>query len=936
MDQTMTPPNQLDDISDLVVGPPSPTTGAVNQLDDISDLVRSDLLPVQMPKPGEQRPIMQDALSLGGVAVREAGSAYLGIKGAGVGATVGAPLGPPGVIGGAIAGGIAGYLSGDVLADFIGLPEVKDLPKDLRPAGYFVQSVSGGVPFSRLPVQWAKQGKSFDEFGVIGKGLNAIIDTARIQPKRYAAYEMGALTSAGSASAGAEILFPGQEGVRIGAEVVGGITNPVGRTVQLGNFGAKVVRRAYESMSEAGKETAAGRFIADYARELDNSPGLANDFRLWSEVIRRERIPGTEGATPAQITGSEVLAGVERALATKNIGVRGDIARRSNEATDAVRAQIELLTSTGDPEALRAAAELRAAYFRTLIQNRLDEATNEAIESVRKLTSEIPASDVQKFEVAASEAASKAFREVIEQADEKMDELWAAVRQDVPAEITSLKSEYQSLLREHTEEFAADFVPTKVRDFIARMEKDGATSGEIIKFRSDMLKLARGYARSTDEKADALARSYSRLAEALLDDVDAAFSTTADMSYQTARDFTREYHNTFTRSFIGEAMVTTKYGDRVPAEILLKRAFASGGDKARMNFADLEYGTRFMTTIDPTNPDIGSMAAMKEAQGLFLRAQLARYTQRTVDPKTGVERITISEKPLENFSQKNRLLLEQRFPEIDEAIKEALKTERGRRNMEILTQNRNQSVERSLREIFGSSTNLDPVRAATQAINSPNPDKAITALTRMIQKRADPNEAPVADLIAGFRSSILTAAIKQSQSNGMLDPGKFKRLLTTPRVAGGKSVVQSMMDNGLLSADEYRQMGRVFNLIDNLAAASAPGGQANLEKAGGFINDLMGRFFGSWVVKKITPQPTIQQSGAGAAAGRAFTARLPITTLEDTLVTMLNNPESAARILDKAAKLVNEPRLTQARQMNAWLIQWGLGLPSEAIEAEGQ
>ena len=64
-------------------------------------------------------------------------------------------------------------------------------------------------------------------------------------------------------------------------------------------------------------------------------------------------------------------------------------------------------------------------------------------------------------------------------------------------------------------------------------------------------------------------------------------------AYDDARGFTREFHDAFTRSFVGQADAVGKYGDRIQPEIPLRRAFATGKEIGHLQLQNIENATRF-------------------------------------------------------------------------------------------------------------------------------------------------------------------------------------------------------------------------------------------------------------------------------------------------------------------------------------------------------
>lgn len=156
----------------------------------------------------------------------------------------------------------------------------------------------------------------------------------------------------------------------------------------------------------------------------------------------------------------------------------------------------------------------------------------------------------------------------------------------------------------------------------------GSNAAEMRKLRSELLTMARAAARDPDQAG--MERVYSDLAEATLDDMDASFRVAGDRAYDEARTFTREMNDVFTRSFVGRATGTGKYGDRIAPELLLQKAMASGKQAGDLQLRELEEATRFLPQRGFS--DDSAYRTMLGAQDQILRIAAAD----AIDPATGV------------------------------------------------------------------------------------------------------------------------------------------------------------------------------------------------------------------------------------------------------------------------------------------------------------
>ena len=108
------------------------------------------------------------------------------------------------------------------------------------------------------------------------------------------------------------------------------------------------------------------------------------------KVYKAVGVPGLENLTPAQKTGSMALGALEDHLAEFSGKFDKESKDRAIQGLDVLRGHIALLTRTGDPEALKTAAQVRDIYFRTLIQGRADSAFATAEQAATKITKDTP------------------------------------------------------------------------------------------------------------------------------------------------------------------------------------------------------------------------------------------------------------------------------------------------------------------------------------------------------------------------------------------------------------------------------------------------------------------------------------------------------------------------------------------------------------------
>jgi hypothetical protein len=188
--------------------------------------------------------------------------------------------------------------------------------------------------------------------------------------------------------------------------------------------------------------------------------------------------------------------------------------------------------------------------------------------------------------------------------------------------------------------------------------------GEMVNYRSNLLSLAREAA-GKGEMGDA--KFYGTLAEGILKDLE----TLKAPAFDQARGFSKALNDTFTRTFASDVSIsgpgakTVGGAERLPAEILVSRAFGSNADVTAMRMNEIEDAVKFMRTQydDAVNKygkrskvalalkpqaDLADMqvASIRDAQDRVYRLAAAK----AIDPVTG----RLNPRMLEKFAAENQ------------------------------------------------------------------------------------------------------------------------------------------------------------------------------------------------------------------------------------------------------------------------------------------
>lgn len=867
--------------------------------------------------------------------------AALGLKAGTAAAPFLGPFAPAGPLGGMVVGGIGGYLVGDNAATSAGLRSPEQMPPEDRPGAYFGESLGGSFGALALPYGLAATGYKSGG-SMVGRWLDNVVNTAKTHPIMFGLAEVSPAISSASAAATAEIVAPGQTGVRIGAEIAGGILNPTARALQLGKYAKQTIMTRVPGFNKAALETNAGKVLLDVMELTGEDPSVV------ARIMRQQGVIDDVPLTAAQKTGSPALGAVQQHIANIDRQFGKEAAKKAEDAYDAIRGQIVLLTGTGDPTAIATATELRAAYFRNMMDEKIQMATRTAVQKAGKITKDTPEVR-EKLSIAARESLEK----VLEDSRKVESELWGKVRGDRPVRITNLEQTFDDITRDTLPELRGKKMPTVVKNFIDRINKiddeairildvdgrpmtstqvsDAVTNvDEMRKLRSELLAMSRAAARDPDQVG--MERIYNQLAEATMDDIDAAMKSARDPSYDEARTFTRELNDTFTRSFAGKVVAEGKYGDRVAPEILLRKALATGKEVGALQLTELEEATRFL--VAKGYADDAAHRTMIDAQERIFRLAAAD----AVDPSTGIikpDRVT-------KFIKDNPTLLK-RFPEVKTELLDAVKSDSRLKQLA----NRAKGVEDILArqgefsKLLGASgvdaaKRADVARkAADRVLVSANQEAELTKLIALAKGGGTARGGRIVvtpeAAVDGLRASLFNSVIEKSRSprDGVLNLEMVKGFLFTPNTMGGKPLTTVMVEQGVMKPEEVTQMRRLFDMMSSIQRASDPGTAMNVKpQMSDTVTTLFSRVIGSKLASKFQQatgggnSASLIVHGAAARFAEDVARKLPAANTNKMVAQLMNDPEQMVRVLEKVT--TPEQAARQARQLHAWLVQSGL------------
>ncbi len=821
------------------------------------------------------------------------------------------PLAPAAPVIGTIGGMALGYLGGeeaiDVLAPSgITYSDLSDVPDEQRPYAVFGEAAGSALTPGGAIQTAARMGTRLDDMTKTGWMLNRFIQSAQTAPRQFAATEVGLASGAGTGGAIAESYFPGDPSARMMGEVTGGFVNPT-RVVTGGyNITKNATLKVLQQFSQNAQETAAGKILREVITETGGDP------RTVARLLRETTITGQElPLTSAQLTGSQALAAVEKKLVEHSAKFGAEVESNMNTSLDSLRTMIIHMGQSGNPADLQVAAQLRTAYVKTLLDARISMAQEQASTAVSKITADTPGA---RLEI--SKQARQALDDAIADVRAVEKEMWGAVDGTATGEISNLAGMWQKIKADTLPEFR-DKLPSEVNAFIKRITGSEENAGmasvaELRQLRTELLNRARMAMEGAQPDRDS-ARIYGRLAESVLDDLDAAF--TGDTAYDQARLFSRELNDAFTRTFAGKATARGAYGDRIPPEILMRRATAGNAESRAIQLQELEEATRFLS-LRGLDDSQESLNAMMDAQERMIRLAAAD----SIDPVTNA----VNPKMLQKFINDNEVLLN-RFPGLKDQLQDAVTSDVAAKRLTKMNSGRIDRVENQT--FYGTLAKNDPISITKRALTSDTQEKDFASLINVALKAKDSKKA-----VDGLKSSVYESAIRiaTNRQNGVLDITKFRVLLTKPAVAGGKSPIQMMQEAGVITKQEVDSLNKIFKVAQNIEKSTKPGTAVEVrEGTTDMIYKAIARMVGSRATSAVAKQTGGNYGGrsiivaqTGARMGDEILRKLPMQKVQDVLIEAMRNPEFAAKLLEKTDNPAMELRRIQ--QIQGYLMSSGI------------
>jgi hypothetical protein len=803
--------------------------------------------------------------------------------------------GPPG----SAAGIVGGYNAGQLLRDIAAIPSVEELPPDLRPMGYVGEVMGASSLPAAAPFAIAQSGFKFAGTGV-NNYSNKIIESARRNPYTVAGAEAMSTGGAAIAEGTAEALSPGNTGLRLSTGLVASMTSGA-LLFKAASYAQDVWTRTAQTFSEGARTATAAREWQRVIREYGEDP------TALAAELRKLDITATGGnrRTSGQLTGSPALQAMEAYLGRQSAQFGGEARQTAQDSLTILRTLTQGLTEIGDPQALAEAARSRESYFNVLISGTVQAAQRDAVEAAANISTDNPA-DVARLSVRVTELAENA----LEQGRRVETELWSAIP-NMPAGVSNILAEAADLRA--TRMLKEESFPGVADAFIKRVgaepkegeEAVGITLRELTLFRSRMLALAREASARGDASDASIMGS---LAEAALDDMAALGVPEID----EARAWSRQLHQVFTETFVGETQATTaRGGRRMPPEVVMRRALGTGQEMAAVRASALTRAIEF-----------GSPEAADELFALQERV-LRQIAQRVVDPTTGL----VNARQLAPYRRNNAALLEQ-FPEFSEQLENVSTANKFFETVNKRSEAATQAIH-DMAAFSGVARAENPVQAVSEILRGQFPQREIAQLARLSYR-----EGPAA--VRGLEAALYQDAFFRAGGDSTAFTfDKFRASLFQPIRAGQQSTMQMMQRYGLIDPDIATNMEKILEAAAN-TQRSINNSQVPLETMLGQENALLNTFLrmggaglGSKTAGMAGMQGGLIPAHAGSVLARKLFEKIPAGKVQQVMIEAAKNPQMLAVLLETPT--TERQMIESVQRLNAYMLQTGIiRIPEEA------
>jgi hypothetical protein len=824
----------------------------------------------------------------------------------------------------------------------------------------------------------------------VSRFISQIGETARKTPATFLAGETLAGGAAGIAGGTVYAIDPEAKGTRLAAELTAGVFTPTrlffngynmakdmlasaraGADIKAQNAAAAQLQKILEEQGEdipklirmlekplpgsVSTPTSAQKTGSLVLTEVERTLGNMNlkfaadteaqgreALRAYGLLMERLKEVGTPEALTrvAEMRNQLFTQALDARLATADANAARKIVKIKQD-TPAARAQIGDIVKTETTLALQNARDAESMLWEEALRQATMPVAREITEKIgmegieaQRIFDKTGKWPMHTFKRTVMEpptlAASETYNTYLRYASEKgpaaFNTVIPKVVQDIMQDLGATRA---TVLAYDAAKNSPEYIKTGQLTLPKAYEAKDVQVKHLINYRSTLLGLARDSA-GRGEVGDA--NLYSALADAMLKDL----NTLKNPAYDAARDFSRALNDTFTRTFgktaTAQGDVARTGAERLPAEVLVTRAFGQNADVTAMRMNEIEDAVRFARTqydqavqrFGAESPqalqlrDFAKMAdqnivSIQDAQSRVMRL----LASRTVDPITG----RVNAKQLQTFVDENRTMLDKLglTNDMTDVVKAELALKRvADTNSTLNTTLRNQTA-------FGRvlMAGENPTNAVTDLVSSRNPVQGMRRLVQLAQ-----TGGPSA--VEGLKSSILDYAFTKAGGADNFNPEAFRRILTDPLAPNKPSLVYMMRANGMISRDEIRSIGQLTKAMMQVEDALANRRTLEVMDQTGIVTDFALRMVGGGLGKQMVGNqgPTLLAASAGSKVIRDVFDKMPAGMTRATMEAAMRDPALLALMLKKPAN--NAQSFALVRDFTSRLVSSGV-LPASML-----
>lgn len=663
---------------------------------------------------------------------------------------------------------------------------------------------------------------------------------------------------------GAETAFPGSETAQLVGQLAGGLA-PTGvlTGAERGVSTAKKPLDAVIVSTPEGAKTVIARSLGKEFAKAGETPE-ASLHRLRGKPV----IPG---ASPAEMSGSPVLLGVEKKLAETNPELANRLAIRNAAFLQNIHAAINQAFIPGERQALTRAAQG--------VKDQLDKYVANAEAAAQESATKLAPTESRE---SANLQARQILESALSNARKAENELWELVPKKSPITATKTIEAFKDVKREMLPEAKLSALVERV---FSRLKKAPETTlGDLQNLRSEILNEARIARGASDFN---LARRLENISSGIIEDTSEIGGDDAKL----ARSFSRELNDRFSRSIAGDILGLRETGAPAVRPALTLETVVTGKPQAiALKLAELQKAaTAIPKQVDEAGNIIKpSMLSpeMREVQEQFLRSLSSRFTN--------VETGRIEPTKAASFLRDYQPVLAQ-FPLYRQQIENAITSQ--------LASDRISGVLQDVdREAFARvlSAGEVPMRAIAKVLASPTPVKDFANLARMAKNAG-------LEAVAGLRASILDFVMDGSLIRGNVSYDQAKKKILASLYPNGPSLLRIMESNGIIDS---KQAGIITARLNAAAQHEVAAQQAlRIDEVGdeaGKIARWTARIIGAKLSSKLGfthggAGPSLQVAQIAASAAEQALTKLPLDKARRALTDALasDKPDQLIDILER-------------------------------------